>query len=92
MALVDKIIRGLEQDGHYGMEGTESSSEFIFNVDIEDNHIDDFLKDLDNALLYLGYSPLDFDGVEIDRLGKSRWDPGEAYISNYEVILYKDLY
>ena len=92
MGLVDKIVRELEGDGYPDIEGTENSSEIILNVDLIDWRVDDFIDDLDNALLYLGYSPLDFDGVEADRLGKPRYDYDEDEVSNYEIILYKDLY
>jgi|TARA_R110002167_G_scaffold192072_1_gene394509 hypothetical protein len=93
MSLLNDIIKELSFDGYPDVEGAENSSEYILNVDLETEYANDFIDDLENVLLYLGYSPIeDFDGIEVNKIGKSRYDGDLDYLANFEVILYKDNY
>ena len=89
MSLLNDITRELRGDGYPDLVSSENSSQYIFEVELEPTYKGEFVDDLEDVLLFLGYSPVeDFDGIDIEKFGESAYEGFDLF----EAILYKDNY
>tara|TARA_R110000823_G_C15580103_1_gene462926 strand:+ start:247 stop:516 length:270 start_codon:yes stop_codon:yes gene_type:complete len=89
MSLLNDITRELKGDGYPDLVSYENSTEYIFEVELETAYEDNFVDDLEDVLLFLGYSPVeDFDGMVINKIGNSTYEGFDLF----QLELYKDNY
>ena len=89
MSLLNDIIKELSFDGYPDLVNYENSTEYVFEVELETTYEDNFVDNLEDVLLFLGYSPVeDFGGIVINKIGNSTYEGFDLF----EVILYKDNY
>ena len=89
MSLLNDITRELQGDGYPDLVSYENSTEYIFEVELETAYEDNFVDDLEDVLLFLGYSPVeDFDGMVINKIGNSTYEGFDLF----QLELYKDNY
>jgi len=89
MSLLNDITRELRGDGYPDLVSYENSTEYVFEVELEPTYKDNFVDDLEDVLLFLGYSPVeDFDGMVINKIGNSTYEGFDLF----QLELYKDNY